>query len=129
MKSPFPGMDPFLEQPAFWSDFHARFVNYWCEAIADVLPPQYEATLGERVYLVERDPDQRKLGYPDVAVTREESGSVAQTSHLGATATLEPVTIPVTILEGPRETFIEILYQPDRSLVTALELLSPANKE
>ena len=46
-----------------------------------------------------------------------------------ATATLEPVTIPLTILEGPRETYIEILHQPDRSLVAALELLSPANKE
>jgi hypothetical protein len=129
MTSPFPGMDPFLEQPAFWSDFHARFVNYWCEAIADVLPPHYEATLGERVYLVERDPDQRKLGYPDVAVTREEIASAPQPLRSGATATLEPVTIPLTILEGPRETFIEILHQGDRSLVTALELLSPANKE
>ena len=129
MKSPFPGMDPFLEPPSFWPDFHARFVNYWCEAIADVLPPHYEATLGERVYLIERDPDQRKLGYPDVAVTREESGSAPQPSRSGATATLEPVTIPLTILEGPRETFIEILHQGDRSLVTALELLSPANKE
>jgi hypothetical protein len=129
MNSPFPGMDPFLEQPAFWSDFHARFVNYSCEAIADVLPPHYEATLGERVYPIERDPDKRKLGYPDAAVTREECASAPQPSRSGATATLEPVTIPLTILEGPRETFIEILYQSDRSLVTALELLSPANKE
>ena len=104
-------MDPFLEQPAYWSDFHATFINYWREAIADVLPPQYEATLGERVYLVEREPDERKLGYPS-----------------GAVATLEPVTIPLTILGGPRETYIEILYHPDRSLVTTLELLSPANK-
>lgn len=119
MKSPFPGMNPYLEQPAFWSDFHATFTNYWREAVADLLPPGYEATIGERVYLVESDPDERKLGYPDVAVTR----------HAGQTATLEPVTIPLTILEGPRETYIEILYQPDHSLVTALELLSPANKQ
>jgi hypothetical protein len=39
------------------------------------------------------------------------------------------VTIPLTILEGPRESYIEILYQPDRSLIAVLELLSPANKE
>ena len=32
-------------------------------------------------------------------------------------------------LEGPRESYIEILYHPDRSLVAVLELLSPANKE
>ena len=47
----------------------------------------------------------------------------------GGVATLEPVTIPLTILVGPRETYIEILHRPDRSLVAVLELLSPANKE
>src|SRR5205807_1726822 len=31
--------------------------------------------------------------------------------------------------EGPRETYIEILHLPERSLVATLELLSPANKE
>lgn len=102
MKSPFPGMNPYLEHPAYWSDFHSRFINAWCEAIADTLPPQYEATLGERVYVIEHEPEARKLGFPDVAVT---------------------------IHEGPREAYIEILHQPDRSLVAALELLSPANKE
>jgi hypothetical protein len=130
MKSPFPGMDPFLELPAFWSDFHSTFVNYWREAIADALPLQYEATLGERVYLIEHDPEARKLGYPDVAVTGD--GAVISgpaPSHSGTTATLEPVTIPLSILDGPRESYIEILRQPERSLVTALELLSPANKE
>lgn len=129
MNSPFPGMDPFLEQPAYWPDFHATFVNYWREAIGDVLPSGYEATLGERVYLVERDPDARKLGYPDVAVTDAELGAPARSRDSGRTATLEPVTIALTMLEGPRETYIEILHQPDRRLVTALELLSPANKE
>src|SRR6516164_8349789 len=118
MRSPFPGMDPFLENPTYWSDFHSRFINAWCESIADALPPQYEATLGERVYLVEHSPEARKLGFPDVAVSHGERPTpTLPSSTTGATATLEPVTIPLTILEGPRETYIEILYQPDRSLV------------
>lgn len=129
MKSPFPGMDPFLAQPAYWPDFHARFLNYWSEAIADLLPPGYEAALGERVYLVERDPEERKLSYPDIAVTRDEAHALAEPHAPTTRATLEPVTIALTMLEGPRETYIEILHQPERSLVTALELLSPANKE
>lgn len=127
MPSPFPGLDPFLEDPAFWSDFHATFINYWRETIADALPANYEAGLGERVYLMESEPDHRKLVFPDVAVTHME-GSGLQ-SAAGTVATLEPVTIPLTILEGPRETYIEILHRPDRTLVTALELLSPANKQ
>lgn len=126
MPSPFPGFDPFLENAAFWSDFHATFINYWREAIAEALPPNYEAGIGDRVYLTECDPDRRKLIFPDVAVSVT-SGPEWQ-SNLGSVATLEPVTIPLTILEGPRETFIEILHRSDRTLVTTLELLSPANK-
>jgi Protein of unknown function (DUF4058) len=129
MKSPFPGMDPFLENPAYWGDFHATFINYWREAIADALPPEYEATLGERVYLMEYDPDARKLGYPDIAVTHGDSSASTLPSSTAAVATLEPVTIPLTILEGPRESYVEVLHLPERSLVTTLELLSPANKE
>jgi hypothetical protein len=129
MKSPFPGMDPFLEQPAFWSDFHFRFINYWCEAIADALPPHYEATLGERVYLVEHDPEMRKLGFPDVAVMHDDLSSSTPGGSPAGTTTLPPVTVPLAILEGPRETYIEIVHQPDQILVASLELLSPANKE
>ena len=38
MTSPFPGMDPYLEDPAFWPDFHHRFIDCWCEEIAAELP-------------------------------------------------------------------------------------------
>lgn len=129
MSSPFPGMDPYLEHPSYWLDFHSRLINAWCEAIADELPPDYEASLGERVYLVEHEPEARKLGHPDLAVTHGENGGTSPSSSAAAVATLEPVTIPLLVLDGPREAYIQILHQPDRSLVTVLELLSPANKE
>jgi len=122
-------MDPFLEDPTYWLDFHYTFINYWREAIADALPSQYEATLGERVYLIEQNPAARKLGSPDVALLSDNERSREETVRFSGVATLEPVTIPLSILEGPRETYIEILHQPDNSLVTALELLSPANTE
>jgi hypothetical protein len=38
MPSPFPGMDPYLETPALWSDLHARFITYWRDALNDCLP-------------------------------------------------------------------------------------------
>ncbi|HWY87334.1 MAG TPA: DUF4058 family protein [Gemmataceae bacterium] len=81
MANPFPGMDPYLEDPAYWPDFHHRFIDCWCEAVADLLPESYEARLDERVNL-----------------------------------------------EEGRETHIDILHRPDRSLVAVLEMLSPANK-
>jgi hypothetical protein len=126
MASPFPGMDPFLEGPE-WHDFHSRFVNAWCEAIADELPDDYVAKLGERVYLVETDPEVRKLIKPDVAVTHGGHASVVRAT--GMAAKLEPVTLPLEIIDGYSELYIEILHRPELSLVAVLELLSPANKE
>jgi hypothetical protein len=127
VKNPFPGFNPYLEAPAFWSDFHSRFINYWCEAIADMLPGEYEASISERVYLVESDPDARKLVSPDVAISAEEFSS--RSLATSSAATLEPTTIPLAVLDSPRETFVEILHRPDRALVTSIELLSPTNKQ
>lgn len=83
MPSPFPGMDVYLEDPAFWPDFHARFITYWCDTLREFLPAGFEARVDER-------------------------------------ANLEM---------GIRETYIEILRRPERSVVATLELLSPSNKE
>ena len=61
----------------------------------------------ERVYLLEHDSEAHKLGFPDVVVTQ--GIPLAPTSQssvrTAATAMLEPVKIPLTILEGPREEF------------------------
>ncbi len=59
MRSPFPGMDPYLETPAFWSDFHARFINNWCDAVLDCLPSDYEARFDEKVNLIEIAPPKK----------------------------------------------------------------------
>src|SRR5437868_4398932 len=67
MTSPFPGMGSYLEDPAFWPDFHLTFVGCWREAIADALPDSYEARLDERVNLVQMSPEVIKLTRPDVA--------------------------------------------------------------
>jgi hypothetical protein len=69
MPSPFPGMNPYLENSALWSDFHHRVIT----AIADLLAPQLEPkyivaierriseAIGENLLLVE---------IPDVMVQR-----------------------------------------------------------
>jgi hypothetical protein len=128
MASPFPGMDPYLEDSAFWSDFHSTFVHCWREAIADALPDDYEASIDERVYLVETDPEVRKLIKPDVAVSSANGGGSARKAT-GGVATLEPVSLPLEVMDGVTELYIEILQRPELSLVAVLELLSPANKE
>src|SRR5262245_55213740 len=51
MASPFPGMNPYLEGPAHWPDFHATFITYAREALLQALPKHYTARIAERVYL------------------------------------------------------------------------------
>src|SRR5438309_4730742 len=98
MPSPFPGMDPYLEDPAFWPDFHHRFLDDLCDAIADKLPSDYEARLDETVNLVELAPEIVKRIFPDIAVTKRKPASRSRSSN-GSVALLEPITIPHEILE------------------------------
>jgi hypothetical protein len=121
-------MDPYLEDPAFWSDFHATFINYWREAVADRLPDHYEARIDERVNLVELPSERGRRFQPDVAITQRPAPSGGAPAVSGV-ATLEPIVVPLLIEEETRETYIQVLHRRDRTLVAVLELLSPANKE
>jgi hypothetical protein len=126
MASAFPGMDPYLEGPAWWPDFHTRFVNTLSESIADRLPEGYQATLNEQVVLIEPDPDDERDIEPDVTVIRSPGApSAPRSSGLGV---LEPQTIPnIVRLDPHREVYIELRYG-DQDVVTLIELQSPSNK-
>ncbi len=128
MKSPFPGIDPFIEAQGFWPDFHASFITYLRDMLAAELPDNYEARIDERVNLVELPAEKMKRIKPDLAVSRGGQTGNVPLARAGV-ATLEPATIPLLIEEESRETYVEILQRPDRTLVTVIELLSPANKE
>ena len=128
MHSPFPGMDPYLEDPAFWADFHTTFIVSWREAIAAQLPEPYEARLDEHVKLVQMPQKVIQLIYPDVALTTAAERPRKPANAEAGLAMLEPVTLKHEFLEQVRETHIEILRRPERSLVAVLELLSPWNK-
>ena len=89
MRSPFPGMDPYLETPALWSDFGASFITYWRDALIDCLPENYEARIDEKVHLMEVSPPRRKLIEPDVAVTQREPSRIPSPAPAGL-ATFRP---------------------------------------
>src|SRR5579883_1292234 len=71
MSGSFPGVDPYLESQHFWADFHHRFMNYWCEVIADRLPDHYDARLEEWVEWVESTDEKRGRRESDLAVSRQ----------------------------------------------------------
>ncbi len=127
MPSPFLGMDPYLEACGYWSDFHHWFIGACCEVVADRLPPNYDARMQEHVRLIVVEPEADRLVVPDVAVLRS---SFAHESALASsgTTTLAPVSIPYAMTVEVRETWIEVVRQPERELVAIIEVLSPDHK-
>lgn len=135
MKSPFPGMDPYIEACGLWRDFHNDLIGDVKRALAAVLPPRYRVRSDERnlVELVETEGKTATPFYPDVGVTaphgRPTSAGETRAAATGTAATREAVSLRAFIAERFRERFIEItVNDPDRRLVTCIEVLSPTNK-
>lgn len=132
MANPFPGMNPYLEDPSTWGDAHHRLLTYIADALQPNLVPKYVARLNERVYT---NPWQSRI--PDVLILerRARESAVAYAVRApDATAAFSdelPPTEPILIDLAPteeREAFIEIRRADDGQIVTVIEVLSPANK-
>jgi Protein of unknown function (DUF4058) len=121
-RSPFPGMDPWLEHPSLWPNVHQRLITYASDALQTQLAPRYYVSIGERVYLEEPD---RSL-YPDVQILERGGPRSRRAAVLEADDPVVLVLEPVEV----REVFIEI-QDPSAGyrVVTAIEVLSPSNKE
>jgi hypothetical protein len=127
MPSPFPGMNPYLEHPDTFHDFHQAFVPAMRAVIAKAVRPRFAVRMDTNVYIHERSYDERRmLGRPDVAIHDRERIPV---SGLSSVATPSPTVIehPVGIDEL-HESFLEIRDRQSHHVVTIIELLSPANK-
>lgn len=131
MPSPFPGMNPYLEQPSVWEDFHSRFMTYAGEAIAAQVRPNFFVKLEERVFIHEPSSEERRklLGKPDISLF--EMSPTHRPLVATADAALNHVksimaTLPDIDIE--RHAIIEIRDRQDRRLVTMIEVLSPSNK-
>ncbi len=124
MPSPFPGMDPYLEEPGSWLDFHNRVVTYLADDLNSALGTGYLARMTERV-VVESLRDGRRGIYPDVALVTEQQGRRGGEAQVAS----DPfVRVKAAASAEFREAGIEILDRKHHRVVTILELLSPSNK-
>lgn len=127
MPNPFPGMNPYLEEPALWPSVHHGVISMLWMDLNRRLPRGYVASVQERVFLIE-PPTSR---YRDVHVMKHPRRRSRAESHAAATATIS--ADPAVEIEFPpaefREPFIEIhLARKPGSLIAVLEVLSPTNK-
>jgi hypothetical protein len=63
-------MDPYLEHPGFWRDFHQRFITYWCDWLLDHLPDHYAVRIDERLGVVAEQDGGGKTMLPALSVSQ-----------------------------------------------------------
>jgi Protein of unknown function (DUF4058) len=127
MPSPFPGMNPYLEQDAFWQDFHLEFLPAIRGRLVAQVRPKYIVMLDEHLYVQELPPEPRRLvGRADVSLAMPPQ---PMSDEAVGTRTLEaPAQVHIPAQEVRRVPFMEVRDRLGRELITVLELLSPANK-
>jgi hypothetical protein len=131
MKSPFPGMNPYLEG-SLWPDLHHRLATKISNILVPLITPKYMALI-ER-YVVEDTEPSSDLGimYPDVEVFAAKRPAKLEEPAIlyGGKRPPVPATLSIPILR-PVEVRIPVIEIKDREgnrLVTAIEILSPVNK-
>jgi hypothetical protein len=123
MRCPFPGMDPYVERPEIWPDFHDSLIAYIRETLQPLLRPKYAALTRDRLYVVEAE---RPI-YPDVALVQ---AGAAHAASGGSTTLIADRPLVVELFrEEIREPVVHIIEPAaGNRIVTAIEILSPDNK-
>ena len=111
MRSPFPGMDPYLER--YWDDVHNRLCTHVSGSLQPNLPKGLKARAAQ---------DVRLTNVGDNGVRRHEQ------LFEGDTVTVEPIVVgAMPLLE--RDQWVQIIDTADGNrVVTVIEILSPGNK-
>jgi hypothetical protein len=130
MPSPFPGIDPYVEDPFFWGDFHGSLLGIMREVLNSILPNRYVASMDRYVWVQDHSGEEvTLLGEPDVPVADRgevSKGGIATATVVASVAA--PVQLQLPYSRSPGNRLLRILDRRRRRIVTAIEVLSPANK-
>lgn len=134
MKSPFPGMDPYLESTrGLWEGFHDRLIARIDDALSLILPSGYRLERATRSYVVllNSDGKDEHLAKADLTITEPTPAKRGSKKKGGVAVADSDESLPMQSFAAEKldEQYLEIYAeQEDRILVTCLEVLSPANK-
>jgi hypothetical protein len=128
-------MDPYLEDPSGWPDVHASLLPAIRDRLVAMVSPAYYVRIEERVYLTEPegDPGYRFL-VPDVIVTRpaivprSDEPRAASVGRAGTGTITAPVVLDDLLDPAIHDRYLEVREARSHEVVTAIEVLSPANK-
>lgn len=124
MHNPFPGMNPYLEQPELWHQVHNRLIVAIADDLTPQIVPKYRASIEERVYT--SVDDTLLVGIADVAVSRRNSPGTGATLTTPKLASPRKVRVPMP--EQVTERLLEVRSTQTNAVISVIEILSPKNK-
>lgn len=131
MSSPFPGMDPYLEDPRYWAEFHSRLIVAIADELAPSLLPKYYVGVETRTYQ-DYGEGSVLVGIPDAVVMAAKGGRKdwggQETSTQTKMTTVQPQQVTLPVLEEVKERYLEIREAGTNAVITVVEVLSPKNK-
>lgn len=128
MPNPFPGMNPYLEQVEFWSDFHNQLIAAMARALIPQILPKYRVITDKWVYKI-AGPTAITIGRPDIAVQQSRTTQAAvKTTVAPSQSAVQPIKVTIPLLEEMRQSYLEVRDAATQAVVTAIEVLSPATK-
>ncbi len=125
MPTPFPGMDPYLENPSIWPNVHNSLIVALRDDLAPRLRPKYYVAVEERTYITEPAGGNTFVARPDVSVVHEPAVTYGVVTASVATV---PITVELPVPDEITETYLQIQEVDSGRVVTVLEILSPTNK-
>lgn len=128
MPSPFPGMNPYLEHPSLWSGIHHRLITAIANDLAPQIRPKYIVAIEERVYQISGE-ESLLIGVPDVLVQRSQATNTIDFSVAVVDPTTHPIEATIPLPEILTEGYLEIRSVETGEVITAIEILSPKNKQ
>lgn len=125
MSSPFPGMNPYLESPALWHEFHNRLIVAISDALTPRLQPKYYVAVETRTYLDDDNPE-LLVGIPDAIVLAASKTPSTELSTVATQSRPQPIQLPMTV--EVEERYLEVREVGTHQVITVIEVLSPKNK-
>lgn len=134
MASPFPGMDPFLEDSDNWAGFHQFLAAHIAAHLNAIIGPKYYADIEIRTVMQGVGISAWQTMYPDAGILHVRRPSTATTATLtlptpARTAPHAPLTRKAQTATQEKLRAVRIYVTETSELVTTIEILSPFNKQ
>ncbi len=126
MQSPFPGMNPYLEDSTLWHEAHTRLIVTLADYLNPLVSPRYYVVVEQRNYVALTITDEL-TGLPDLAIV-EDVPYLTTTGFPAAMVSATPMVVEVPVQLEEIVRYLEVREADNNRVVTAIELLSHANK-